>query len=276
MNLDTLAAASDAIAATRSRTQKVELLAGCLRELAPDERETGVAWLSGVLHGGRLGLGPATVHSLRGAPPAATPTLTIGSTSKRLEALKSLAGRGAARARQAALGELFALATEREQSFLARLLVGELRQGALEGVMADAIAAAASLPAPDVRRAIMLAGAIAPVAVAALAEGSSGLARFRLKLFEPVSPMLASPTQDVEGALAELGTAAFEHKLDGARVQVHKQEHTVRIYSRTGRDVTFSLPEIEAAIAALDARTLILDGEVIALDASGRPKPFQE
>jgi DNA ligase-1 len=122
----------------------------------------------------------------------------------------------------------------------------------------------------------MLAGAIAPVAVAALAEGSGGLARFRLRLFEPVSPMLASPTQDVESALAELRLAAFEHKLDGARVQVHKSERAVKIYSRTGRDVTFSLPEIEAAIAALDAQSLILDGEVIALDASGRPRPFQE
>src|SRR5262249_4870490 len=146
----------------------------------------------------------------------------------------------------------------------------------VEGVMADAIAAAAGLPGADVRRAIMLAGAIAPVAVAALGEGSAGLARFKLALFEPVSPMLASPTQDVESALAELGTAAFELKLDGARVQVHKQERTVKIYSRTGRDVTFSLPEIEAAVAALDARSLILDGEVIALDAAGRPRPFQE
>jgi DNA ligase 1 len=127
-----------------------------------------------------------------------------------------------------------------------------------------------------VRRAIMLAGAIAPVAVAALAQGSAGLGRFKLRLFEPVSPMLASPTQDVESALAELKLAAFEQKLDGARVQVHKQERRVKIYSRTGRDVTFSLPEIEATIAALDASSLILDGEVIALDAAGRPRPFQE
>jgi len=117
---------------------------------------------------------------------------------------------------------------------------------------------------------------IAPVAVAALAEGSAGLARFKLELFKPVSPMLASPTQDVESALAELRMAAFEHKLDGARVQVHKHERDVKIYSRTGRDVTFSLPEIAATIAALDAHSLILDGEVIALDAAGRPRPFQE
>ena len=276
MLLAALAETSDAVAATRSRLAKIELLVACLRALDADERETAVAWLAGALPGGRLGLGPATVHDLRGVPPAADATLAISAARERLESVAGVRGAGSATRRRAILESLFAAATAREQSFLARLLVGELRQGALEGVMADAIAAAAELPAPDVRRAIMLAGAIAPVAVAALAEGSVGLGRFKLKLFEPVSPMLASPTQDVESALAELGLAAFEHKLDGARVQVHKQERDVKIYSRTRRDVTFSLPEIEAAIAAFDASSLILDGEVIALDAAGRPRPFQE
>jgi DNA ligase 1 len=276
MKLATLAETSDAVASTRSRLAKVELLVACLRALDADERETAVAWLAGTLPGGRLGLGPATVHDLRGVPPAAEATLTISATRARLDSIAGVRGAGSGNRRREILRSLFAVATAREQSFLARLLVGELRQGALEGVMADAIAAAASLPAPDVRRAIMLAGAIAPVAVAALAQGSAGLARFRLKLFEPVSPMLANPTQDAESALAELGTAALEYKLDGARVQVHKQQRAVKIYSRTGRDVTFSMPEIEAVIAALDAQSLILDGEVIALDAAGRPKPFQE
>ena len=256
MLLAALAETSDAVAATRSRLAKIELLVACLRALDADERETAVAWLAGALPGGRLGLGPATVHDLRGVPPAAEATLAISAARERLESVAGVRGAGSATRRRAILESLFAAATAREQSFLARLLVGELRQGALEGVMADAIAAAAGLPAPDVRRAIMLAGAIAPVAVAALAEGAAGLERFKLKLFEPVSPMLASPTQDVESALAELGLAAFEHKLDGARVQVHKQERDVKIYSRTGRDVTFSLPEIEAAIAALDASQL--------------------
>jgi DNA ligase-1 len=276
MNLDALAAVSDEIAATRSRTRKVELLADCLRALEPNERETGVAWLSGVLPSGRLGLGPATVHALQGIPPAATSTLTIGAARERLERVKSFTGKGATRGRQAVLAELFGAATGREQSFLARLLVGELRQGALEGVMADAIAAAAALPAADVRRAIMLAGAIAPVAVAALAEGASPLERFHLSLYEPVSPMLASPTQDVASALEALGTAVLELKLDGARAQVHKGPDGVRIYSRTGRDVTASLPEIAARVDALPARALILDAEVIALEPGGRPRPFQD
>jgi DNA ligase-1 len=276
MKLTALADVSNALAATRSRTGKVALLRAYLSELGADERETGVAWLAGTLPGGRLGLGPSAVHALRDVPPASEPTLTIGGTRAQLDALKSIAGKGSAARRQAALKTLFAAATAAEQDFLARLLVGELRQGALEGVMADAIAAAAGLPAADVRRAIMLAGAIAPVADAALADGAAGLVRFRLRLYEPVSPMLASPTDGTESALEALGTAAFELKIDGARAQIHKGPDGVRIYSRTGRDVTFSLPEIAAAIAALPAQRLILDGEVIALDATGRPRPFQE
>src|SRR5882672_4959763 len=184
MRLHALAETSDALAATRSKLAKVELLARCLRELAPDERATAVAWLAGTLTSGRLGLGPASVHELRDVLPAIEPTLTIAAARARLDDLKDIAGRGSAARRQEALKSLFASATEREQSFLARLLLGELRQGALEGVMADAIAAAAELPAADVRRAIMLAGAIHPVAAAALADGAPGLARFTLHLFE--------------------------------------------------------------------------------------------
>jgi DNA ligase-1 len=276
MMLARLAEVSDAVSATRSRLAKVSLLASCLRELESDERETGVSWLAGTLPSGRLGLGPASVMELRDVAPAPEPTLAILTARERLESLKDVGGKGSAKRRQDILRSLFAAATEQEQGFLARLLLGELRQGALEGVMVDAIAAAAELPPAEVRRAVMLAGAIAPVAEAAIAAGRDGLARFALRLFEPVSPMLASPTQDVASALAALEVAAFEYKLDGARVQIHKQRERVKIYSRTGRDVTFSLPEIAASIAALSARSLILDGEVIALEATGRPRPFQE
>src|SRR6185295_7229324 len=276
MRLDALALTSDAVAGTRGRLEKVRLLRECLLALHADEREPGVAWLAGVLPGGRLGLGPATIHALRAVAPAANPTLSIAAAREALDGLRSIGGKGSAARRQQALEALFTQATAREQTFLSRLLLGELRQGALEGVMADAIAAAAGLPAPDVRRAIMLGGAIPPVAVAALAEGAAGLERFRLQLYKPLSPMLASPTQDVASALAALGSAAFEHKLDGARAQIHKGAEGVRIYSRTGRDVTDSLPEIEQAIAALPAKSLVLDAEVIALDPGGRPRPFQE
>jgi DNA ligase-1 len=276
VKLARLAEVSDSVGATRSRLAKVALLSTCLRELDADERETGVAWLAGTLPTGRLGLGPAAVLEQRDVAPATEPTLTILAARDRLETLKSISGKGSADRRREILRSLFGAATEREQSFLARLLLGELRQGALEGVMVDAVAEAAELPPSSVRRAVMLAGAIAPVAHAALEAGHEGLARFALHLFEPVSPMLASPTDDVASALAALDAAAFEYKLDGARVQIHKEDARVKIYSRTGRDVTFSLPEIASSIAAVSARSLILDGEVIALEASGRPRPFQE
>jgi DNA ligase-1 len=275
MMLYELAAVSAAVAATRSRSEKVRLLAECLRSLAPDERETAVAWLAGVLPGGKVSLGPATVHAARTAP-AATPTLDVVGAASELAALRAISGKGSQVRRGQALERLLAAATPLEQQFLAGLLLGELRQGALEGVMAEAIAAAANVPAADVRRASMLAGGLAPVARAALAGGRAGLERFRLTLYEPLAPMLASPTKDVASALATIGEAVFEHKLDGARVQIHKGPAGVRVFSRTGRDVTASVPEIESAIAALPVRAAILDGEVLALTRDGRARPFQD
>ena len=251
------------------------MLVDCLRSLAPDERETAVSWLAGVLAGGKLNLGPAAVYSAQ-APSASAPTLTIGAAARELDALRSIAGKGSALRREQALKSIFAAATALEQQFLTGLLLGELRQGALEGVMADAIAAAAGVAPADVRRAIMLAGGVAPVARAALEEGSAGLARFRLTLYEPLAPMLASPTSGVESALAALESAVLEYKLDGARVQIHKGDDGVRVYSRTGRDVTASVPEIASAIAAVPAGAAILDGEVLALTRDGRPRPFQD
>ena len=175
-----------------------------------------------------------------------------------------------------ALRRLLAAVTAPEQQFLAGLLLGELRQGALEGVMADAIAAAANVPAADVRRASMLAGNLAAVASAALAESRAGLERFRLTIYEPLAPMLASPAKDIDAALQALGSAVLEYKLDGARVQIHKGSRGARVFSRTGRDVTASVPEVVAAIEALPARAAILDGEVIALTPEGRARPFQD
>jgi len=275
MMLHELATVSAAVAATRSRTEKVRLLADCLRALAPDERETAVAWLAGVLLGGKVSLGPATVHAARTAP-APAPSLTIAAAARELEALRAISGKGSASRREQELQRLLGAATATEQQFLSGLLLGELRQGALEGVMADAIAAAADVPAADVRRASMLAGGLAPVASAALTEGRAGLERFRLTLYEPLAPMLASPAKDVDDALQALGSAVLEHKLDGARVQVHKGSEGVRVFSRTGRDVTASVPEIVAVIEALPAGTAILDGEVLALTPEGRARPFQD
>jgi DNA ligase-1 len=275
MMLQELAALSAALAATRSRSEKTRMLAELLRALAPAERGTAVAWLAGVLPGGKLSLGPATVYAAK-PPPAAVATLTIGAAASELDALREVSGRGSALRREQALARLFGAATAAEQQFLAGLLLGELRQGALEGVMADAIAAAADVPAAEVRRALMLAGGMAAVANAALEAGSAGLQQFRLTLYEPLVPMLASPTAGVETALATLQSAVLEYKLDGARVQIHKGPAGTRVYSRTGRDVTASVPEIAAAIAALPAATAILDGEVLVLTPEGHPRPFQD
>jgi DNA ligase 1 len=156
-----------------------------------------------------------------------------------------------------------------------RLIVGELRQGALEGVMLDAVAAAADLPSADVRRAATFAGGIAPAAKAALTGGATALAQFSIRLMQPVLPMLAQPADDVASAMAQLGTAILEWKLDGARVQVHKSGDEVRVYTRNLNDVTVAVPEVVAAVRAASAKELILDGEAIALRADGKPHPFQ-
>jgi DNA ligase-1 len=275
MMLHELAAVSAAVAATRSRGEKVRLLAECLCALVPEERETAVAWLAGVLPGGKISLGPATVFAARTAP-AAEATLSVSATARELDTLRAVSGKGSGARREQLLARLLGAATPAEQQFLVGLLLGELRQGALEGVMVEAIAAAAGVPAADVRRASMLAGGLAPVAGAALAAGSAGLERFRLTLYEPLAPMLASPSKDVETALAAHGEAVLEYKLDGARVQIHKGPAGVRVYSRTGRDVTASVPEVEAAVRELSMRTAILDGEVLALAEGGRARPFQD
>jgi hypothetical protein len=239
-----------------------------------DEVEIAVAWLSGEARQGRIGVGWATLAALRGTP-AAEPTLTLQEADAALAAVAAAAGKGSAAARSATLRALFERATAAEQTSSFRLLVGELRQGALEGVMLDAVAAASGLPAADVRRAAMLTGHLGTVARVAMVEGASGLARFAVALHRPVQPMLATPADDIAGAMAQLGTAALEWKVDGARVQVHKAGGEVKVYTRALKDVTASAPEIVEALHALPAHELILDGEAVALAADGAPLPFQ-
>ena len=265
--------ASAAVAATSSRLAKVRVLADCLRALEPAEVEIALPYLSGDVRQGKLTLGYATLKSAMGGA-ATTPSLTLQEVDAAFGRLKSVKGKGASAQRMAELKSLFSSATAEEQDFLLRLIVGELRQGALEGVMIEAVAAAAALPAAEVRRAATFAGGIAPVARAALAEGANGLKRFAIRLMQPVLPMLAQPAQDVAAALAELGSALFEWKLDGARVQVHKSGSDVRVFTRNLNDVTAAVPEVTAALKNIRS-SLILDGEAIALRADGRPHPFQ-
>ena len=276
MLLHDLVSTSARVAAVHARSEKVAQLAALFSRLAPAEIDPAVAWLSGELTQGRIGLGWAAVRDAgEGNAPAAEPSLAIGEVDAAFSAIASTTGSGSAAARARLLAGLFGRATDEEQGFLSRLLVGELRQGALSGIAVEALARAAEAPASEVRRALMLAGDLRAVARALLTEGRPGLARFALRLFQPVQPMLASPAEDVEDALGRLGEAALEWKLDGARVQVHREGDEVRVWSRRLNDVTAAVPELVEAVRALPAERLILDGEVIALRADGSPLPFQ-
>ena len=276
MVLAELLAASGRVGATRSRLAKIDALADCLHRLEPAEIVLGVAYLSGDTRQGKIGIGYAGLKDALAAPTAASPQLTLLQVDEELERLSRLKGQGSAAERARLLSDLFAKATAPEQDFLMRLLLGELRQGALEGIMLDAIAKAANLPAAKVRAAAMRAGGLAAVANAALTEGEAGLARFALSVFRPVQPMLAQAAEDVADAIERLGTAAFEWKLDGARVQAHKSGAEVRVYTRSLNEVTAAVPEVVAAMRGAAARELIADGETIALKADGTPHPFQD
>lgn len=275
MKLHELAALSHAAAGTRSRNRKTEMLAEALCRMTPAELDIGVCYLLGTLPQGRIGIGPAVVRQARGAPPAPSPSLTLAQVNAALERIAALRGAGSAAARRAGLANLFARASGEEQAFLANLLLGELRQGALEGVVVEAIARASGIESAAVQRAVMLAGAPAPVARALLTEGEAALARFSLTLLEPIQPMLAQTAADPAAALQDLGEAAFEYKLDGVRVQLHKDGDRVRVFSRRLNDISDSVPELVEAARTWPARSLVLDGESIALREDGTPHPFQ-
>ena len=276
MRLAALARTSAAVARSSARLAKIALLADAIRALAPEERAIGVAWLAGDLPQGRIGVGWAGLRAaLEATAPAREDTLSVGDADAAFSRIAAARGSGSGGERARVLGGLLARATGEERDFLVRLVTGELRQGALEGVLAEAVARAAEVPADAVRRAWMMAGALPPVAAAALADGAAGLDRFRLRVMEPVSPMLAATAADVDEALGQLGEAALEWKLDGARVQVHREGDEVRVFSRALRDVTPAVPEVVEAVRALPARSLILDGEAIALRPDGSPEPFQ-
>jgi DNA ligase-1 len=268
-----LAATSAAVGQTRSRKRKAELLGEALRELEAGEVEPGVAYLSGELRQRRTGVGWAALQDL--PEPAAEATLGVGDVDLALERVAEISGPGSQAARREAIGELFARATEEEQPFLASLIGGELRQGALAGVMADAVAVATGIPRSVVDRATMLRGDARVVAEAALREGEAGMAQFALEVGRPVGPMLASPSPSLHEAMEKLGRAAVDWKLDGARIQVHRDGDEVVIASRSLDDLTARLPEVVAAARALPSRRFILDGEAIAFRDDGRPEPFQ-
>ncbi|MGH9620545.1 MAG: ATP-dependent DNA ligase [Bryobacteraceae bacterium] len=274
MLLAQVADVSRKVAQTPSRLEKIGQIASLLRQLAPEEMEIAVAYLAGGVRQTRIGIGYATLQNAL-TPPARTPSLPLVEADRALEAIAAQRGPGSEQRKRELLGGMFARAMREEQDFLVRLLTGELRQGALAGIMADALAKASGIPGDRIRRAAMLAGGLVPLARPLLEQGESGIAQFEIQLFRPVQPMLAQTAEDVQEALAELGEAALEYKFDGARIQAHKAGDRVAIYSRRLNDVTAAIPEIAEAVRALPANELILDGEVISLDATGRPRPFQ-
>jgi DNA ligase-1 len=269
-----LVAGSATVAATRSRLAKVAALAECLRRAEPDEIAIVVSYLSGELRQRRSGVGWAALRNL--PPPAPVPTLEVRDVDRAFAAIENLSGPGSSAARRSELAALFARATAEEARFLAMLAGGELRQGALAGIVTDAVAAAAEVDPAAVRRAAMLAGDLPAVAQAALTQGAAGLGGFRLEVGRPVQPMLAKTAPSLEAALEAVERAAIEWKLDGVRIQVHRDGDDVALFSRTLEPLGERMPEIAEAVLALPARSLILDGEAIALRADGRPRPFQE
>jgi DNA ligase-1 len=263
------------VGGTASRAEKVRRLAAALRALDAEELELAVLYLSGEIRQGRIGIGPAALRrGITGAAPAAT--LSLLEVDRLLSELATIHGSGASARRGAMLQALFGRATREEQEFLLRLLLGELRQGALAGVMLDAIAAVTGLPVADVRRAAMYESNLGAVARASRESGAAGLRRFRLEVMSPVSPMLAQPANDVHQALAALtGEVAFEWKMDGARIQVHKRGELVRVFTRNLNDVTAVVPEIVADVQLLPVEQIVLDGEAITFAPTGRPHAFQ-
>ena len=278
MLLSDIVRTSQQVTQTQGRLEKIARLSACLRNLAPDgpdEIAIGVNMLAGRLRQGNIGMGAATLYAMEPDKTATHPSLTLKHVDQAIEALARTTGSGSGAERRRLLAALLSQGTPDEQHFLKRLLLGELRQGALEGIMVEAIAHAADIPASAIRRALMLAGDLAKVTTVALTEGTAGLSRLGLHVLHPLQPMLAQPADDVADALSHLHEAAFEYKMDGARVQVHKRGEDIRVFTRTLNDVTASVPEIVEAVQTFPARSIVLDGEVLAFRPGGLPYPFQ-
>ena len=275
MLLAELVATSAVVGSTSRRSVKVATLADLLRRLPPAEVEAAVGILIGRPRQGRVGVGWASVRRVD-AGAASTPTLTVSDLDLVIDRIEGTAGPGSLAERHQLLTGLFARATPDEAAFLGRLLLGEVRHGALEGVMADAVAKAADVPLELVRRAAMLSGDLGRTATLALAEGAPGLRRVGLSVMRAVQPMLAASATDVATALTETGPASIEWKLDGARIQVHRAGDEVAIFTRNLNDITDRLPSVVAAVRALPVDRVVLDGESIGLDEGGRPHRFQD
>ncbi|WP_329619309.1 ATP-dependent DNA ligase [Streptomyces sp. NBC_01255] len=278
MLLARVAEVSREVAATSARSRKIGLLAELFAEAVPEESPLVIAYLAGRLPQGRIGVGWSVLKNVvpPAVPPAEAPGLTLARVDAALSDLAAVSGTGARAERDRLVRSLFAAATRDEQELLLRLLSGDVRQGALDAIALEGVAKAATVPAAELRRAVMLEGSLPPVAQAVLAQGATALGRFTLRVGSPVQPMLAHTAASVTDAIAALGACAVEEKLDGIRVQVHRSGDDVRVHTRSLDDITDRLPEVVATARAVPSDAFILDGEVIALDpGTGRPVSFQ-
>jgi DNA ligase 1 len=273
--LSDVVATSAAVATTTSRTAKRDGLAELLARLEPDEVEAVVGFLVGEPRQGRIGVGGRTLASIEHRS-AAVPTLTVHDVDRAVSALADMNGPGSASARATLLEELLGRATPAESRFVRSLLTGELRQGALAGVMTDAVARASAVPSAAIRRAVMLGGGLGSVAGLALDGGPGALAEVGLVLGRPLQPMLASTAPSVRDAVESIGLASVEWKLDGIRIQVHRDGDRVRVWTRNLNEITARVPAVVEQVLALEADRLVLDGEAIGMDATGRPQLFQD
>lgn len=273
--LAALVATSQTVAASSGRTAKRDALAQLLQDLPPREVALAAAYLTGEPQQGRIGIGWRTLQGVK-AGPAARPSLGLAEVDVALSELAALEGPGSAGRRRELLADLFDRTTAEEATFLHRLLGGELRQGALAGVMTDAVARAADIPVAAVRRAAMLGGDLPTIAALALADGAEGLELIGLEVGRPVQPMLASTASSVAEAVEAQGRSVVEWKLDGIRIQVHRRGDEVRVWTRNLNEITARLPEVAALVRALPARDLVLDGEALVVNEADRPVLFQD
>ena len=267
---------ADAVAGTASRNEKVLLLADLLRRVPLEELPAAIGFLSGEPRQGRVGIGWATAWRAEATKHAKDPTLTIADLDSFFDRILETVGKGSVKARSARVGDLLRRATDAEADFIRRLFVGEMRHGALEGVVTEAVAGAADVRAAAVRRALMLSGDLGRTAAIALTAGEDGLAGVGLEVLRPVQPMLASTADTPADALAVTGLASVEWKLDGIRIQVHRSGDEVRAFTRNLNDVTDRMPEVVSIVRSMPADPIVLDGEAIVLDADERPHAFQD
>jgi DNA ligase-1 len=275
MLLANLVASTDAVAATRSRSEKIEEFARLLASATPDEIAAVVGLISGAPRQGRIGVGWATVRGVD-SEPVTEATLSVGDLDMMLTDVAATEGPGSQEVRQSMLRHLLDRATAAEADFVRRLLIGELRQGANEGIVTDAVARATDVPVTLLRRAVMLSGDLGTAAELAARRGRAGLEEIGLVLHRPIQPMLASGALSVADAIEDLGESSVEWKLDGIRIQAHRDQTGVRIWTRNLNDITDRLPEVVAVVERVDAVSLVLDGEVLGVDGDGAPLAFQD